>query len=169
MKESISTTQKLEDTFKKEVKKQLEAAKEYMHAGWGVEDLTTIENFHLRHITEDCVKQYGEEEVLQKQGKFEHASANRIQLPQEIVLRWLYELYGISKNELIIHQSSVVWDMEDNTMHELDRDDYVGPKKKIKELEAKGKHSIGQLSPVSSEFKEYIRRLREKAQIPEKG
>ncbi len=164
----LKISQEQEDPFKKEVQKQLELAKRDMFQAWGIENLTTIEGVHLRHIAEDCVKQYAEEDILQKEGKFEDAHANRIQLPKEIMLRWLHELYGISENELNIHHSKMVWNMEDNTEYEFDRDDRVGPKKKIEELSAKGQHSIAQLAPTSSEFKEYIRRLREKAQIPER-
>lgn len=158
-----------ENFLKQEAQKQLEIARRAMEDMWGIEDLTNIESFHLRHITEDCVKQYVEEEALQKEGKLKDPSANRIHLPYEITLRWLYELYSISKNELNIHTSKVIWSLVDNSKYEFDRDDDVGPQKKIEELRAKGQHSIGELKPVSLEFKEYIRRLREKAQIPERN
>ena len=167
MTEKISTaSQGHEDPFKKEIQKQLEIAKKGMSRGWGIEELTNIELFHLRKITEDCVKQWAEEEVLQREGKFKDAWRNRIQLPHEIMLRWLHELYGISKNELDIHSSNVVWDMDGNIMHEFDQEDDMGPEKKFEELKAKGHHNVGHLFVPSSQFKEYIRRLRHKAHMP---
>ncbi|MFA5886810.1 MAG: hypothetical protein WC863_03455 [Patescibacteria group bacterium] len=86
----------------------IEASKLQLKDEFGVENLTTIEGVHLRRITEKVMDEQQLQETkrdrLSKEGDSHGAwladFAAYEDLNEEIVTRWLLELYGVTRKEI---------------------------------------------------------------------
>lgn len=152
---------------KKEVLGVFENAKKLLADAYGVENLSNIEAFRLRKLVEQCLKQNKQEIELEDKGRMN--SVYGIEPYIEAPARWLWESYGI-------HDDDIPWEIiltdEDTGKRykysgsiKKQRDIGKEMRKKLDKLEKEG-HDCDWESGIPDSFKEYIRRLREKAHNP---
>lgn len=92
----------------RELQLWLEASKVWLKEKFGIEDLTTIEGAHLRRIAEKVIEEQAELEserdrLLQtgdREGAWRANLATYDDLNDEVVERWLLELYEINRKQI---------------------------------------------------------------------
>lgn len=139
----------------------MEEAKDWMQMNWGVENLSTIEGVRLRHIVEECLKQQKQDEALVGQGKLR--SDNTFWAGEEAPARWLDELYGINIRD--IPRVFIIQDRTAGTSKKYEITEKDIAEGKLRELEEQG-HKVDFFMVTPDDFKEYLRRIREKAHNP---
>jgi len=70
--------------------------KEFMRNEWGVEELSNIEDYQLRNIAEQVIKEYKESRKMAEDGLTKAA----VNPEEEIAYRWLLELYDINRGQV---------------------------------------------------------------------
>jgi hypothetical protein len=122
------------------IQEKLELAKQQLKCVYGIDNLTTIEKVRLHMIIKDTL------DTIYKEGIW------------SAIAQWLYDLYGI-RPEAIPHE----YITKDKTTGEIFRFKGVPEQwTKENELEEAG-HKIESFYGIPNDFKEYLRRLREKA------
>lgn len=94
--------------FKKEMSFWMEASTLHLQNEFEIDKLTTIESVHLRDMTEQVIKEQAEQvtkkDELQKEGDRKGAWLADLStygdLDDEIIERWLFELYGITRDQI---------------------------------------------------------------------
>ncbi|MEK7512827.1 MAG: hypothetical protein AAB601_01365 [Patescibacteria group bacterium] len=176
-----------------EIPQTLDRSKHHLHVVFGVDDLSTIEEVRLRDLVGKCLEEYtqsGDAEV----GEETPADEQRVRTMahfedshKEAVMRWLWELYGITPAAIPVFDL-----VRDKTTHEdivVTRTTFespvaltdTNPSRKLqdiraeranrllakeKELRALGHDVEGEDTVVPEDFKEYLGRLREKSHMP---
>lgn len=148
----------------KALREQYQHSVETLQMKFDITDLTAIEATHLKRIVKDVLHQHGQIIEQYKKGRISNrAFFNTI--PGEAVARWLYELYGIRPGN--VHQNYAIKDITTGEVFQF-RERYseeAGDKRH--ELMGEG-HIIGDKWVVTGSFKEYLRRVRERArELPE--
>ena len=87
------------------------------------------------------------------------SSLHVTEFEEEAATLWLYDLYGIHPKD--IPHTYIVEDENENTNYNFENALRSDARKKYEELKSEG-HNVHFHSKIPDDFKEYIRRLREK-------
>lgn len=127
--------------------------RKFMREEWGVDDLSNLEDYQLKKITKEVVEQYGKEK---------QEGIGRLMNPeQEAAYRWLWELYDIDR--VNVPQNLVFVDEDagiEKVFYPSEKELYP---QEVDQAEEWAGLKHGHETPA--EFKEYLRRLREKAHL----
>ncbi|MGA2417845.1 MAG: hypothetical protein ABSF55_01215 [Candidatus Staskawiczbacteria bacterium] len=143
---------------RKKIQVYIEWTKDRLKRDFGIEELSNIEGVHLRNIIEETMPQAEKEQQLIAEEKMWRMLW--FDVAEEAAVRWLYQLYGIHEKDI-----PKVYILEDKNTGEkfiyqsAEKGDF---EKKREELEDLG-HSVWYEIKIPEDFKEYVRRLREKA------
>lgn len=91
---NLNDPEYLEERFKFYISK----AKKILESHFGQSDLTIIEQAKLKEITKACIRQKVEETILVL--RREMPADKMIDVKNEIVYRWLWELYDIKRSDI---------------------------------------------------------------------
>ena len=149
----------------------MEISKLHLKNELDIDNLTTIEGVHLHQITEQVVKEQIEQTTkrdrLQKEGDTGGAWLANLaaygDLDDEIVDRLLLELYGIREED--IPKAYTVYDDSGNKV--LETMNKQAAKEKAAQTAVRGDPCFFiDRKKITEDFKEYLRRLRDKSHIP---
>ena len=145
------------DPWVQEKQDYIEWAQRQLEKKLGIEKLSTIEGVALRNIVEELIPKYIEDRKLIREGKM--SIMNLAEIEEEAGALWLQREYGVHPKDV-----PSVFIIEDNTTGKsfsFEKVEEDLAEKKFNELSADG-HDCFVSSTVPDDFKEYIRRLREK-------
>ena len=129
-----------------------------MKAKWDVSDLTTVEEFYLKHKVKGLIPKFEEERKLVKRRKM---NPNQLaQIERDAAGLWLLDLYDTRIDS--IPMVYVLRDVVDGETYEIsaNRKDLLTEKKK--ELKAQG-HMAYKTLEVSPQWKRDLQIIRDKA------
>jgi hypothetical protein len=141
------------DEMDKSLKRHYGASVQYLSRWYGVENLTPIEAVHLKKILRECLT------FDQPKNK---GTLSNFTPWLEAGDRLLYQLYNI--NQVDVPTWRAVTDKEGNR-YVYERWEEAKAEKKIDEL-SESKQLRSTKYTVTDDFKEYLRRLRERAHFP---
>ena len=145
---------------KEKIPLYIEAAKRFL-SNWGIDDLTTIEAVHLRNIVEKLLP--ASEEQFTHPEKFgfgDYPGGLHFDICEESAVQWLFQLYGINQKD--VPEVLIIEDLTSGEKYKYERTMRKKGFKKEHELAKQG-HEVDHYNEVPEDFKEYLRRLREKA------
>lgn len=145
------------DPWVQEKQDYIEWAQNQLTKKLGIEKLSTIEGVALRNIVEELIPKYIEDRQLIREGKM--SIMNLAEIEEEAAALWLQKEYGIHSKDV-----PSVFIVEDDTTGEsfsFEKVEEDLAEKKFNELSELG-HQCDVFTRVPDDFKEYIRRLREK-------
>jgi len=146
-----------------EIAQHIDEVKKLLQHGVGVEDLSMAEGTELRHITEDCYREY--KEIRDSLGgKDLGRSPHIFNIEEEAMVRWFYRTFGIQYNE-DIPQVFIIKDDTTGETWKYEKLEEEAVNNKKDEILKKG-HKYTENTTIPNDFKEYIRRLREKSIRP---
>lgn len=150
LEERLRGAQGMEDGDKKNeilILIHFDCARDFLSKQWGADNLSNIENIRLKTIVRECFSEQGRD----------------FDIGTEAAARWLFESYGI--NEQDIPNIYVIKDFASDRVldtYPIDMRDLA--KRKEKELNKQGCNVYCDII-IPSDFKEYLKRLREKAHL----
>lgn len=145
------------DPWVQEKQDYIEWAQRRLERNLGIEKLSTIEGVALRNIVEELIPKYIEERKLIREGRM--SMMNLAEIEEEAGALWLHREYGINPKDV-----PSVFIIEDGTTGEsfsFEKVEEDLAERKLNELSELG-HQCDVFMRVPDDFKEYIRRLREK-------
>lgn len=146
------------DPWIQEKQDYIEWAQRQLEKNLGIEKLSTIEGVALRNIVEELIPKYIEDKKLICEGKM--SIMNLAEIEEEAAALWLNNEYGVNPKD--VPSVFIVEDSVTGESFSFEKVEEDLAEKKFNELSALG-HDCNVYSKVPDDFKEYVRRLREKA------
>jgi hypothetical protein len=153
-----------DDELKQMVAIAVDKSRFMLKTKFGVKNFTTIEGVHLRHIVEEMIRRTHNELQLAYAG--EMRSEHIIDPSVEAVFAWISRLYGIRYADIPIEAS-----IKDKRTGEVTKYTTYGQfladrNHKMNKIVNNGDAPEVEMT-VTDDFKEYLKRIRRKAHIPE--